>query len=128
RPEQKLEYVRNLPKSDITLMVGDGINDAPTLSGAHLSVAMGGGTDIAKASADMVLLNDKLINLLKARELAFKTRSVIKENLWLSFFYNILILPLAIMGYVPPYIASLGMSLSSVVVIANSMRLLKYHG
>ncbi|EHB5526865.1 cadmium-translocating P-type ATPase [Vibrio cholerae] len=127
-PEQKLEYVRNLPKSDITLMVGDGINDAPTLSGAHLSVAMGGGTDIAKASADMVLLNDKLINLLKARELAFKTRSVIKENLWLSFFYNILILPLAIMGYVPPYIASLGMSLSSVIVIANSMRLLKYHG
>lgn len=127
-PEQKLEYIRNLPESDISLMVGDGINDAPTLSGAHLSVAMGGGTDIAKASADMVLLNDKLINLLKARALAFKTRSIIKENLWLSFFYNILILPLAIMGYVPPYIASLGMSISSVVVIANSMRLLKYHG
>ncbi|MCG3764694.1 cadmium-translocating P-type ATPase [Vibrio cincinnatiensis] len=127
-PEQKLHYLHSLPDDSITLMIGDGINDAPTLAGAHLSVAMGGGTDVAKASSDMVLLNDKLSNVLKARELAFKTRKIIKENLWLSLFYNLLILPLAIMGYVPPYIASLGMSVSSVVVIANSMRLLKFHG
>ncbi|MCG3728378.1 heavy metal translocating P-type ATPase [Vibrio cincinnatiensis] len=127
-PEQKLSYLHSLPDDNITLMIGDGINDAPILAGAHLSVAMGGGTDVAKASSDMVLLNDKLSNVLKARELAFKTRKIIKENLWFSLFYNLLILPLAIMGYVPPYIASLGMSVSSVVVIANSMRLLKFHG
>ncbi|NAW67947.1 cadmium-translocating P-type ATPase [Vibrio sp. V27_P1S3P104] len=127
-PEQKLNYLHSLPDDTITLMIGDGINDAPVLAGAHLSVAMGGGTDVAKASSDMVLLNDKLSNVLKARKLAFNTRKIIKENLWLSLFYNLLILPLAIMGYVPPYIASLGMSLSSVVVIANSMRLLKFHG
>lgn len=124
-PQDKLAYLRSLSKDDITLMVGDGINDAPTLSGAHLSVAMGGGTDVAKASADMVLLGDRLSKIAEARELAVKTRRIIRENLLWSLGYNLLILPLAVAGYVAPYIAVVGMSASSIIVVTNSLRLLK---
>lgn len=124
-PQEKLSYLQSLPADDITLMVGDGINDAPTLAGAHLSVAMGGGTDIAKASADMVLLGDKLSKLLEARSLALRTRRVIRQNLLWSLGYNLLILPLAVAGLVAPYIAVVGMSASSIIVVSNSLRLLK---
>ncbi|PMH46516.1 ATPase P [Vibrio sp. 10N.286.49.B3] len=125
KPEDKLRYLSQLPSSDITMMVGDGINDAPTLARAHLSVAMGGGTDVAKASADMVLLGDKLDRLLEARQLALKTRRIIRENLAWSLGYNLLILPLAVSGLVAPYIAVVGMSASSIIVVSNSLRLLK---
>ena len=125
KPEDKLNYLRSLDPQDITLMVGDGINDAPTLAGAHLSVAMGGGTDVAKASADMVLLGDKLDRLLDARELALKTRSIIRQNLAWSLGYNVVILPLAVAGFVAPYVAVVGMSASSIIVVSNSLRLLK---
>jgi Cu2+-exporting ATPase len=124
-PEDKLNFLKSLGDNDITMMVGDGINDAPTLAGAHLSVAMGGGTDVAKASADLVLLGDRLDKLLKARELALKTRKIIRENLAWSLGYNILILPLAVAGLVAPYIAVVGMSASSIIVVSNSLRLLK---
>lgn len=124
-PEDKLNFLKSLSDSDITMMVGDGINDAPTLAGAHLSVAMGGGTDVAKASADLVLLGDRLDKLLKARELAIKTRKIIRENLAWSLGYNVLILPLAVAGLVAPYIAVVGMSASSIIVVSNSLRLLK---
>ncbi|MFC1237636.1 heavy metal translocating P-type ATPase [Vibrio sp. F74] len=127
-PEKKLAYLRALGKEDITLMVGDGINDAPTLSGAHLSIAMGGGTDVAKASADIVLLGDKLSHILHARKLALNTRKVIRQNLAWSLGYNLLILPLAVMGHVAPYIAVVGMSASSIIVVTNSLRLLKKDG
>ncbi|PNH98304.1 heavy metal translocating P-type ATPase [Vibrio diazotrophicus] len=125
KPEDKLNYLRSLDPQDITLMVGDGINDAPTLAGAHLSVAMGGGTDVAKASADMVLLGDKLDRLLDARELALKTRSIIRQNLAWALGYNLVILPLAVAGFVAPYVAVVGMSASSIIVVSNSLRLLK---
>ncbi|ENM5742717.1 cadmium-translocating P-type ATPase [Vibrio metoecus] len=128
KPEDKLNYLRQLNQTDITLMVGDGINDAPTLAGAHLSVAMGGGTDVAKASADMVLIGDRLDKLLEARTLALKTRKIIRENLAWSLGYNVLILPLAIAGLVAPYIAVVGMSASSIIVVSNSLRLLKKQG
>ncbi|CAE6900626.1 heavy metal translocating P-type ATPase [Vibrio alginolyticus] len=125
KPEDKLAYLKSLDSDDITMMVGDGINDAPTLAGAHLSVAMGGGTDVAKASADMTLLGDNLEKLLEARELALRTRKIIRENLAWSLGYNLLILPLAVAGLVAPYIAVVGMSASSIIVVSNSLRLLK---
>ncbi|MGR5212479.1 heavy metal translocating P-type ATPase [Vibrio rotiferianus] len=125
KPEDKLAYLKGLDKSDITMMVGDGINDAPTLAGAHLSVAMGGGTDVAKASADMTLLGDNLEKLLEARLLAIRTRKIIRENLAWSLGYNLLILPLAVAGLVAPYVAVVGMSASSIIVVSNSLRLLK---
>ncbi|WED28269.1 cadmium-translocating P-type ATPase [Vibrio sp. DW001] len=127
-PEKKLAYLQALGKEEIILMVGDGINDAPTLSGAHLSIAMGGGTDVAKASADIVLLGDKLSHILHARKLALNTRKIIRQNLAWSLGYNLLILPLAVMGHVAPYIAVVGMSASSIIVVTNSLRLLKKDG
>ena len=128
KPEDKLAYLNSRDEKDITMMVGDGINDAPILAGAHLSVAMGGGTDVAKASADMVLLGDKLDRLLQSRKLALKTRKIIRENLAWSLGYNLLILPLAVAGLVAPYIAVVGMSASSIIVVSNSLRLLKEQG
>ncbi|WGY46956.1 heavy metal translocating P-type ATPase [Vibrio sp. ABG19] len=128
KPEDKLASLNQINLHDITMMVGDGINDAPTLAGAHISVAMGGGTDVAKASADMVLLGDKLDKLLEARKLAIQTRRVIRENLAWSLGYNLLILPLAVAGLVAPYIAVVGMSASSIIVVSNSLRLLKDSG
>ncbi|GAM56796.1 P-type ATPase [Vibrio ishigakensis] len=127
-PQGKLDYLKSLPSKDVTMMIGDGINDAPTLAGAHLSVAMGGGTDVAKSSADMVLLGDKLDKLISARLLALKTRKIIRENLAWSLGYNLLILPLAVAGMVAPYIAVAGMSASSIIVVTNSLRLLNTDG
>ncbi|MBC7006118.1 heavy metal translocating P-type ATPase [Photobacterium sp. BZF1] len=127
-PEGKLEYLRSLDKNKVALMIGDGVNDAPVLAGAHLSVAMGGGTDIAKSSADMVLLGDQLSRILRARKLAQKTRKIIRENLAWALGYNLIILPLAVAGFVAPYIAVVGMSGSSIIVVSNSLRLLKEHG
>ncbi|MCG9582580.1 cadmium-translocating P-type ATPase [Vibrio tubiashii] len=128
KPQDKLSYLQQVDSNDITMMIGDGINDAPTLAGAHLSVAMGGGADVAKASADMVLLGDRLDRILEARELALQTRKIIRENLAWSLGYNLLILPLAIAGFVAPYFAVVGMSASSIIVVSNSLRLLKEKG
>lgn len=128
KPQDKLSYLQQVDSKDITMMIGDGINDAPTLAGAHLSVAMGGGTDVAKASADMVLLGDHLERILEARKLALQTRKIIRENLAWSLGYNLLILPLAVAGLVAPYFAVVGMSASSIIVVSNSLRLLKEQG
>ncbi|KHT38821.1 heavy metal translocating P-type ATPase [Vibrio sinaloensis] len=128
KPQDKLDYLKRVDERDITMMIGDGINDAPTLAGAHLSVAMGGGADVAKASADMVLLGDHLERILEARQLALQTRKIIRENLAWSLGYNLLILPLAVAGLVAPYFAVVGMSASSIIVVSNSLRLLKEQG
>ncbi|MEZ9523423.1 heavy metal translocating P-type ATPase [Enterovibrio norvegicus] len=124
-PKGKLEYLQSRPSDEVTMMIGDGVNDAPVLAGAHLSVAMGSGTDVAKASADMVLLGDDLSKLLEARKLAAFTQKIIRQNLAWALGYNLIILPLAVMGFVAPYIAVAGMSGSSVIVVTNSLRLFK---
>ncbi|MEL3922294.1 heavy metal translocating P-type ATPase [Aeromonas enteropelogenes] len=123
-PDGKLAYLKGREADgEISIMVGDGINDAPVLAGAHASFAMAGGTDLAKNSADAILLADDLHRLLDARALALRTRKIIIENFAWSIGYNLLVLPLAASGWLPPYLAAAGMSLSSLIVVTNSMRL-----
>ncbi|QNF13740.1 cadmium-translocating P-type ATPase [Aeromonas jandaei] len=123
-PDGKLAYLKaREAEGEISIMVGDGINDAPVLAGAHASFAMAGGTDLAKNSADAILLADDLSRLLDARRLALRTRKIIIENFTWSIGYNLLVLPLAACGWLPPYLAAAGMSLSSLIVVTNSMRL-----
>lgn len=124
-PEGKLQHLRTLQLSQQVLMVGDGINDAPVLAGANVSVALSSGTDIAKNSADVILLGEDLYKIAILSQTAQKTTAIIKENLAWAIVYNLIIVPLAITGYVPPYIAVLGMSFSSLIVVSNSLRLLK---
>ncbi|UBH26381.1 heavy metal translocating P-type ATPase [Aeromonas enteropelogenes] len=123
-PDGKLAYLKGREADgEISIMVGDGINDAPVLAGAHASFAMAGGTDLAKNSADAILLADDLNRLLDARALALRTRKIIIENFAWSIGYNLMVLPLAASGWLPPYLAAAGMSLSSLIVVTNSMRL-----
>jgi Cu2+-exporting ATPase len=123
-PEQKLNYVRKLQQENKEIaMVGDGINDLPVLSGARLSIAMGGASDITKLNSDAVLLNSHMSVLNLAFQSAKRARKIIKQNMAWAIGYNLLMLPLAAMGLVPPYFAALGMSLSSLVVVFNSLRL-----
>jgi len=124
-PEGKLRYLQQLQKKDKILMVGDGINDAPVLAGADVSVTLASGSDIAKNSADVILLGEDLSKIQVLNQTAQKTTAIIKENLAWAIGYNLIIVPLAIMGHVPPYIAAIGMSFSSLIVVSNSLRLLK---
>lgn len=112
-------------RGDKVLMVGDGINDVPVLAGADVSVAMASASDLAQTRADTVLLNNQLILLPKAIEIAERTHKIIKQNLMFSLTYNLIALPLAASGHVAPWAAAIGMTMSSLIVVLNALRLSK---
>lgn len=123
-PDQKLAYINQLQADGASvIMVGDGINDIPVLAGARTSIAMGSATDLAKTSADAVLIASELKRLALALLVARKTRLVIRENLAWALLYNLIALPLAALGFIAPYMAAVGMSASSLIVVGNAMRL-----
>lgn len=123
-PEDKLALVKALEaRGHRVMMVGDGLNDLPVLTGARLSVAVAGASDIARLKADAMLLGESLSPLVTALSLAPHTRRVIRQNIALSLCYNATTLPLAMMGLIPPWLAAIGMSASSVVVVLNALRL-----
>jgi Cu2+-exporting ATPase len=123
-PQHKLDRLRAMAAAGrTTAMVGDGINDAPVLAGAAVSVAMGGGAQAARASADFILVTERLEALLDALDVAARTRRTVRDNLTWALAYNLLALPAAAAGLVAPWMAALGMSLSSLLVVGNSLRL-----
>jgi Cu2+-exporting ATPase len=125
KPSDKLSHLsQRQAAGDKVLMIGDGINDIPVLSGADVSVAMASASDLAQTRADAILLNNHLAVLADALAIARRTKAIISQNLRYSLVYNLLALPLAAAGMVPPWLAAIGMTASSLVVIFNALRLM----
>jgi len=123
-PQEKAKMIEALhQQNEIVVMAGDGINDAIALASSDIAIAMGSGADIAIGVSDVVLLSEKPMGIYEAYLLSHRTFRAIKENLTFSLVYNIVAVPLAVMGFVNPLVAALSMSLSSLVVVANSLRI-----
>jgi Cu2+-exporting ATPase len=122
-PQHKLAYVRALQRAGrVVAMVGDGLNDAPVLAGADVSLAMAGGADAAQLGADAVLLGDSLDRIPLLMETAKRVMRLVKQNLAWALAYNAAALPLAAAGWIGPWEAALGMGASSLIVLLNALR------
>lgn len=123
-PNDKLEQIRKRQDlGDVVVMVGDGINDAPVLAGADASIAPAHAASLAQTSADIIMLGDSLQPVVTAVRLSQQTMRIVRQNLAWAIVYNLSAVPLAAFGYVPPWLAAVGMSMSSLVVVLNALRL-----
>ncbi len=122
-PEDKLRVINQLMEKKSVVMVGDGINDAPALAQAHLGISLSKATKIAIESSQVIILNENMLNLYKALVIAKETLKTIKQNLFWAFFYNVLAIPIAALGFLRPMVAALSMAFSDVIVVGNSLLL-----
>jgi Cu2+-exporting ATPase len=127
-PQDKLDWVRARQAQGYRIaMTGDGLNDAPVLQQADVAIAMGQGASLAQMQADLVVQSSDLNDIYAAHMIARRTQVLIKENLVWAVLYNVIAIPLAAMGWVTPIVATIGMLASSMIVVTNSLRILRYH-